>query len=359
MAAKAAAPDEPAEADRFEDAPHPRHARALIGHAEAEAELLAACVSGRLPQAALIGGPQGVGKATLAWRLARFLLVHRDARAAQARHDLSTDPDHPAVRQALALSHPDLFLLRREWNDKTKRLASEIRVDDVRRMIHMFQQAASGDGWRVGLVDSAEDLNASGANALLKLIEEPPPRCMILIVAHRPGRVLPTIRSRCRKILLRPLGAAEVAQVLTSLGPPWSTTDAARREAAAARARGSIHGALRRLSEKSADFDARARRLLDALPRLDPRAVQMTADHVALRDHSEDYDALLEAVFDWLEDRLRAPAPQGARALAPYAEVWEKATEAARQTEALNLDRRPFVLSLFADLAAAARRAAA
>ncbi|ACK49514.1 AAA ATPase [Methylocella silvestris BL2] len=351
------------ESDRFEDAPHPRAASDFIGHEEAEAELLRACAAGQLPHAILIGGPSGVGKATLAWRLARFLLVNREPAAAAAKaQDLATEQDHPAARQALSLAHPDLFVLRREWNEKTKKLATEIRVEDVRRAIHMFHQAAGGQGYRVAIVDSAEDLNASGANALLKLIEEPPPRCVFIIIAHRPGRVLATIRSRCRKLMLKPLQENEVARIVATLGPPWSQAPKPQLQDAIARTRGSLHGTLRLLSGRGLELDGKLRRMLGELPKVDWRATHALAEEVAPRDNADDYDALLAAVYDWLEARVRNGAGDSLvrpGALAPYAEVWEKVTEAAQQTEALNLDKRPFVLALFADLAAAARAASA
>ncbi|PNG24862.1 DNA polymerase III subunit delta' [Methylocella silvestris] len=363
MAPKAPADHDPvAESDRFEDAPHPRAASAFIGHTEAEAELLRACAAGQLPQAILIGGPAGVGKATLAWRLARFLLVNPDPAAAAKAPDLATAHEHPAARQAIALAHPDLFVLRREWNEKTKKLATEIRVDDVRRAIHMFHQAAGGQGYRVAIVDSAEDLNASGANALLKLIEEPPPRCVFIIVAHRPGRVLATIRSRCRKLILKPLEDNEIARVVATLGPPWAKVAESQLQEVVAGARGSLHGALRLLNGRGLELDARLKRMLGDLPRVDWRAAHALAEEVAPREKADDYDALLAAVYDWLEARVSrgaGDARASPSALAPYAEVWEKVTDAAQQTEALNLDKRPFVLALFADLAAAARAAAA
>lgn len=353
------AADASPEADRFEDAPHPRETSAFFGHAEAEAEILRACASGRLPQAFLIGGPPGVGKATLAWRLARFLLVNSDPGAAAAgASELRVPYDHPSVRQIHALSHPDLFLLRREWSEKTKKHFTEIRVEDVRRAIHMFQQAAGRGGYRVCIVDSAEDLNASGANALLKLIEEPPPRSVFIIVAHRPGRVLATIRSRCRKISLKELGVDAVANIVATLGPPWSGASAPQLGAAVASARGSLHGVLRLLNGRGLKFDDALRRMLDDLPMIDWRAVHVLAEQVAPRESADEYDVLLSAIYDWLEAKVNAGARDGEgdpRRLAPYAEVWEKVTDAAQQTDALNLDKRPFVLALFADLAAAAR----
>ena len=192
------------ESDRFPEAPHPRLAERLIGHEAAEFELLSAYREGRLAHAWLIGGPEGVGKATLAWRFARFLFANPDpnAPAVRAARDLSVDPNSPAARHLASLAHPDFSLVRRGWQTDKKKFSSEIRVDDIREALQVFQMSAAFGGWRVCLVDCAEDLNANGANALLKMIEEPPPRSLILIVSHRPGQVLPTIRSRCRRLRL-------------------------------------------------------------------------------------------------------------------------------------------------------------
>ncbi len=361
MAASLSADDGPPEADRFENAPHPREASRLVGHAEAEANLLRACISGRLPQALLIGGPRGAGKATLAWRLARFLLANPDPEAAASALNLDVDEAHPAARQIRALAHPDLFLLRREWNEKTKKHFTDIRVEDVRRAIHMFQQAAGRGGYRVCIVDSAEDLNPSGANALLKLVEEPPPRSLFLIVAHRPGRVLATIRSRCRRINLKAPGPEEIARIVATLGPPWSEAGKADIGAAISRARGALHGVLRLIDGHGLEFAAALQRLFDQLPDVDWRAVHVLADQAAAA-RGGDYETLMSSVYDWIEGQVHDLAPTrgaGPTQLAPFAEVWEKVMDAAQQTEALNLDKRPFVFALFADLAAAAKAAKA
>jgi DNA polymerase-3 subunit delta' len=345
------------EADRCGEVRHPRETFAFYGHAEAEAELLEAYRSDRLPQAILIGGPVGIGKATFAWRIARFILSHPDSNEAVVRNaaDLSVGADHPAVRRITSLTHGDLFLLRREWNEKAEKPFTEIRADDVRRAIHMFQRAAGSGGCRICIVDSAEDLNRSGANALLKLIEEPPPRSLFLIVAHRPLQVIPTIRSRCRKILLKPLAPAEIQRATTALGPPWTEVGAEDLLKAAERAKGSVPNALRLLGGQGLELDTQIRRLLDELPRLDWRDVHALADHVTGRDHISEYDVMMTSIFDWLDATVRAEAERGARRLVPFAEAWEKIAEAARETEALNLDKRPLILSIFAELTAAAR----
>jgi DNA polymerase III subunit delta' len=347
------------ESDRFEDTPHPRESYNCFGHADVESGLLRSCLSGHLPQAFIVGGPPGVGKATLAWRLARFLLANPDlaAAAGEARADLFVAPNHPVSRQIAALAHPDLVLLRREWNPETKKHYTQIQVDDVRRTIHMFQQAAGRGGYRICILDCAEDLNPSSANALLKLIEEPPPRSLFLIVAHRPGQMLATLRSRCQKILLKPLAAADIGQFVAALGPPWSAASEAKLEAAIARAQGSTHNVLRLLDDRGNELDTNLGRMLDDLPRIDWSKVHALADRVTARNNGKDYETMLAAIDDWLDTRVRHGSRTSdgncAKRLAPYALVWEKLSKAARETETFNLDKRPFVLSLFADLAAA------
>ena len=349
------------EADRFPDTPHPRHARRLIGHADRERELLDAYRQNRLPHAIILGGAEGVGKATLAWRLARFLLANPLASTPAVRDaaDLSVAASSRTDGQVASLSHPDLGLLRREVNEKTKRFYTEIRADDVRRVIALFQRAAGAGGYRIAIVDSAEDLNRSSANALLKLIEEPPPLSLFLLVAHRPGLVLPTIRSRARLIRLGPLKPDEIADVVGTLGPPWSELPSAQVATAAGKAGGSVHGALRRIGRRVNDVEGGVTMLLDRLPALEWRAVHRLADQVAGRDGDAAFETAMAAVYEWLQSRVRGGGQAGPRRLAPYAEVWEKIAASARETEALNLDRRPLILSIFSDLAAAARAAAA
>ncbi len=353
------------EADRLEGTPHPRAATALIGHADHERDLLDAYRSGRLPHAIILGGPAGIGKATLAWRLAKFLLANPlpQTRAVSEAENLAVPADARSASQVVAMSHPDVALLRREMNEKTKRLYTEIRADDVRKVIGLFQRAAGAGGYRIAIVDSAEDLNRSSANALLKLIEEPPPRSLFVLIAHRPGLVLPTIRSRARLIRMRGLAAPEITRVVATLGPPWSDAPKADVAAAAVQAQGSVHDALRLLGGAGVELDAMVGRLLGRLPQVDWRDVHKLADQAAGRDGERAFEIAMTAIFDWLAAQVRqgtaASGPAMPRRLAPYAEVWEKIAASARETDALNLDKRPLILSLFADLAAAVHAASA
>lgn len=348
------------EADRLEGTPHPRQAHRLIGHAAVERDLLDAYRANKLPHAIIFGGPFGVGKATLAWRLARFILANPDPHAATVRdaRDLSVARDTKVASQIASLSHPDVSLLRREVNEKTKRFYTEIRADDVRKTIQLFQRAASAGGYRIGIVDSAEDLNRSSANALLKLIEEPPPKSLFLLVAHRPGLILPTIRSRSRFIRLNALAAPEIEAVVGSLGPPWSEHNHDDRATAAAQAHGSVHGALRLLGSQGIELDALVQRLLRGLPNVDWTQVHRLADKIGGRDGELGFDIAMTAIYDWLDKAVHdGAAGQGPRRLAPYAEAWDKVAAAARETDALNLDKRPLILTIFSDLATAVRLA--
>lgn len=358
MSARRKADEAVAESDRFGDTPHPRQTYQLLGHAAAEAELLDAYRSGHMPQSLILGGPEGIGKATLAWRIARFLLANPDPASASVRtaHDLSVGPEHPVSHRVEALSHSDIYLLRREWNANTNRHFTEISVNDIRRMLDRFHQASAAGGWRIAIVDCAEDLNRNSANAMLKLIEEPPPRSLFLFIANRPARVLPTIRSRSRMLHLSALGPDDIVAAVRALGEPWSEFDEAELRAAAQRAHGSVKSALRYLDGAIGALES-IESLLGTLPAIDWRAAHTLADSVQSRQKTEDFEAIVTAVFDWIAQRTETLAthnPPDLATLARLAELWEKIAASARRTETYNLDRRPFLLTTLKDLAGAA-----
>jgi DNA polymerase-3 subunit delta' len=332
--------------------PHPRATTALFGHAEAERAILAAYQSGRIAHAWLIGGPPGIGKATLAYRAARFVLAHPDPKAAevQAASSLAVAADHPVARRIAGEAHGGLLALERVLNDKGK-LNTTIRIEQVRRTVSFFGSTAEAGGWRVVIVDSVDELQKEGENALLKILEEPPARALLLLVSHAPGRVLPTIRSRTRRLLLRPLDADDVARA-TALASGRDAGDPEIREAAAA-ADGSVARALDMLDEDALALRQQIVSLLDRLPALDPRALHALGDALG-GSEPKTLAVFVDIVNQWLSQQLARQAGEAARA-AQIAQAHEAINRAARETDAYNLERRPLVFNVFGLLAQAAQ----
>ena len=331
--------------------PHPRETLTLHGHVEAEHAFLDAYRGGRMPHAWLIGGARGIGKATLAYRMARFVFAHPEPAipAVQNAESLALPADNPAVRRVAAQGHSDLLALERVEDDKGK-MSTVIPVDMVRKTIGFFGSTAGEGGWRICIVDSADELNAAGANALLKILEEPPAKCLLLVVSHAPGRLLPTIRSRCRRLALRPLSPEDVAR---------SLADALRRDAgesdikaAATASDGSVARALDLLGGTALKVREQVNTLLGALPTVNPRDLHALGDALG-RDESA-FAAFVDAVRDWLSARVTAARAEPSR-LARFAEVWDRLNKAARDVEIFHLERKPMVFNVFGWLAEASR----
>ena len=218
--------DGESDADNGWQVPLPESTYELVGQGGAEWLLLNALKNGRLPHAWLITGQDGIGKATLAFRFARFLLRHGgDAKFISSATDLHVAADDRISRQISAGAAPDLLVLRRDRDPKTGTEKRDISAESARRLPDFFSLTAGAGGWRVAIIDSADDLNTHSANALLKIIEEPPARAVILIVASTPGRVLATIRSRCRKLCLMPLSDTVIGERLAAFGAPLDAED--------------------------------------------------------------------------------------------------------------------------------------
>ena len=299
------------EPDCLPGAPHPRETLQLHGQSTAEQAFLAAYATGRLHHAWLLTGPRGIGKATLAWRIARFLIatpeeqgggLFGDAPAAPATLDVP--PDHPAVRRMAALGEPRLHLLRRGPNDRGDRLSADIRVDVVRKMQSFLHLSAADGGRRVVIVDAADDLNTQSANALLKLLEEPPARVTFLLVAHQPSALLPTIRSRCRELRLSPLSPDDLALALAGAG-----VDAPPRGLAAL-AQGSVGEAIRLSTLDGPETYARIVALFATLPRLDRARAVAFADSAGGR--GADAEVRTDLAFALTETFLARAAHRGA-----------------------------------------------
>jgi DNA polymerase-3 subunit delta' len=343
------------ESDRLDAFTHPRETNRLVGHTGAEQTLLEAYRSGRMHHAWIIGGEEGIGKATLAYRMARFILAHPDPASpeVQAADSLAVDPEHPAARRVAHLSHADLFVLRRGLTKDGKNVAGEIAVADARKLVQFFTTTAGEGGWRVAIVDTADDLNTNSANALLKVLEEPPPRSLFLILSSAPKRLLPTIRSRCRTLLLKPLAGAEVAEILRGL--PDLDADPDTLVKAADASDGSVRRATALLAEDRIALREAFADILGRLPEVDHARVHALAERMMGRDGAAGFALLVSFVLDWLHQRMTSGIARGEGRLATWAELWEKTARAAREAEIYNLDRRPLVLAIVSDLAAASR----
>src|ERR1700730_15694969 len=335
---------------------HPRQTAALFGHRDAETALLSAFRSGRIPHAWLIGGAAGIGKATLAYRMARFVLAHRNPLApeVQRAETLSVDPSDPVARHVATGAHGGLLTLERTLNDKGV-MRTVITVDETRETITFFGSTAAVDGWRVCIVDTVDELNPNAANALLKILEEPPRQSLFLLVSHAPARVLPTILSRCRRLLLRPLATDDV--IRAAAGAAGIVVDDPALAEAAEAAEGSVARALTLLGGDALKLHQRTAALLAALPRVDPRELHALGDALGGSDRVG-LSAFVDSVDRWASERLRADdanANANLPRLARLAEVWEKINRAARDTAEYNLERKPLVFSVFGLLADATR----
>ena len=338
--------------DLDNDIPSPRETNVLFGHADAERVLLDSYKSGRMAHAWLIGGEPGIGKATLAYRLARFALAHPDPRAAEVQRatSLAVNPEHPVARRVTAQAQGGLLTLERVINEKTGKLFTEIRVEDIRRIVPFFGATAAEGNWRIAIIDAVDELNRFGANALLKVLEEPPERSFLLLVSHAPGRVLPTIRSRCRRLLLRPLETADVARAVAAA----TGRNADEREIleAANAAGGSVARAVALLDDKARALRQRVLDLIAQLPEPDPRALHALGDALG-GSEPQTLAVFIDMVNAWLAARVESSAEK--QRLNRLALAWDKVNRAAREADVYNLERKPLVFAVFGALAEAAR----
>lgn len=358
------------EADRLEGFPHPREARTLLGHETAERVLAEAFAGGRMHHAWLLAGRAGIGKATLAYRLARHVLARPDERD-QSGKSLDVPADSSAARQVAALSHVGLLVLRRPYDVKSKRIVSAIPVDEVRRL-RSFLGLTSGDGaWRVVIVDAADELNINAANALLKSLEEPPRRALFVLVASEPSGLLPTIRSRCRRLDLQPLAAQPLRQATEAalaaadmIPPPDDQWELLERLAA-----GSVRRALQLTATGGLETHQRIAGIFAQLPQVDWTAAHTLADSLAASAQEQRFEAFFELLLDTLANLARVRATgQGlpadvslAARLIPetrlpyWASMWEQTLREKADADELNLDRKALIMRAFARLEMASK----
>jgi DNA polymerase-3 subunit delta' len=355
----------------------------LLGHAEAEQSFLRALQRARMPHAWLITGPRGVGKATLAYRMARRLLSDMPPQAAAPEPDsfalfddapataptpqpaadnLDMPADHPVFRRIVAQSHPDLRVLQRRVNEKTGKLRSEILIDDVREVLDFLHLKPAESHWRVVIIDAADDLNRNAANAILKMLEEPAARTVLILVSHAPGGLLPTIRSRCRRLALAPLPDDLLRRALSARCADAEPADLA---AAMALAAGSLGQGITLLEQNGLTVFRLIMNVLQAWPQFSVQQLHQIGDRLASRGSEAEFDLAVQALDWWLKRLCRQLAltaagsaenmPQSelfpgetaliercrrAASLDRWIELWEKLNRLFDRVASVNLDRK-------------------
>lgn len=357
----------------------PRYTDQIFGHEAAERLFLEAFNADRLHHAWLISGTKGIGKATLAWRFAKFLLTQKAADAGPGlfgeelpkdTESIHIDPENNDIQRIKAGGHGDLMLVERSMNEKTGKMRADIVIDDVRKLIHFFSQTSAEGGWRVAIVDAADEMNTNGANALLKLLEEPPEKSILFLIAHSPGKLLPTIKSRCRPLKLQGLQQDSVKAVLAGRFPDMPAEELS---ITAALAEGAPGRAIEIASLEGVALYKQMTALLAELPRLNVPNVHSFASQVGAVKADAKYRLFIQLYLDWLQRLIRQKASgfqafdimpgeteQMARISANsgvdrWLDLWEKMGQMVNRADAVNLDRKQVIVSLFTSLGALTR----
>ncbi len=305
------------EPDRIEGAPHPRENAQLFGQDQAERDFLEAFAKDKIHHGWLITGPKGIGKATLAWRIARFLLSQGDAGMfAPSADSLQISPDDPTFRRTVALAEPGLFLCRRPYDPKAKRLKTAITVDEVRGLKNFFTMSSTDGGWRVAIIDAADELNRAAENALLKILEEPPARTILMLVAHQPSKLLPTIRSRCRELKCQPLSPDALAQTIHNAGFEAEDT-----ETLAILANGSAGEAIDLLAHDGVQLYTDIVSLIATAPRMNRGRIITLGESCSGKGKEDRYDMVVRLTILALSRMALAGARSGGSQIASEADL--------------------------------------
>lgn len=327
--------------DDIAGVPPPRAIETLYGHTKALTQFENSVSEGKIHHAWLIGGPRGIGKACFAYSAAAKLFAATSAL------------DESIIRSKFANSaHPNLLHLSRPRDEKTGKFKSVLSVAEIRRTVPFFGKTAGEGAWRVCIVDSADDMNTSAANALLKILEEPPARTVFFVLANSPGRLLPTIRSRCRYLPLRGLGRADLSAALAKIGQAPDRDFDILASLSGGSVRRSIllqhHGGLE-LHQKFAS--------MMGSPSLDWTLVHKLAEDLSRANRQEQYNLFIDMAHDYVAQQISEEVGEGAQGksapfdyvvgLARLIKVWEKTSQEASLAQQYNLDKKQVILNLF------------
>jgi DNA polymerase-3 subunit delta' len=326
---------------------HPRDSFLLRGVEAPVRAFMEATDRGRLHHAWLLTGPEGVGKASFAYRAARRLLGARSI--AGDPDPLASSPQDPACRMVAAQSHPDLMVLER-WSEANPSRKS-IPVDEARRLPEFFSKAPAIADCRVAIIDAADDLNVNAANAVLKTLEEPSGRGVLFLVSHAPGRLLPTVRSRCRRLAFAPWAGSDLIGFVKER-LDLNVEDAER---LAHMSRGAPGRALALAAGGALELDAQVEVILGRLPTSDAPELLALTDSFRGGEGGQRFNLLMERIADRIHGEAAALAQAGAMAAADrWSGAWDRLSRLPAGVEALNLDRTDAFWSVMSDLRAVA-----
>ena len=368
--------------DQVEGAPHPKNTSTIFGQQEAIDQFLAAFNARRLHHAWMVTGARGIGKATLTWQIAKFLLATPDPNAGiglfggpEAALTLSIDAEHPIARRIRAGSEPGVMCVRRAYDEKRKKFKQMITVDEIRNLKSFFTLSAKDGGQRIVIVDCAEEMNQSAANALLKILEEPPQNAYLFLISHQPARLLPTIRSRCRELRLKQLSPLDMAQSLEAAELEVSDIDL---DALAVLAGGSVGEAVKLINLNGLDVFKRILDIFETLPRLNNEKALALSKTFSQSGGSNDFEffvSLLELVLNRLtligtkadgqagttlfnEASIFQRLCPNRHAAIQWAELTQELSARLRQGHAVNLDPAALILDTFFQIEACAAKTA-
>ena len=317
----------------------------LIGHDDAMREVEAVYASGRMHHAWLIVGIEGIGKATLAKHIAHYMMANGQGELGK------TNPLSSAAKLVEAETHPDLLVIRRPVDEKTGEQRNIIPVDEVLKVTTFLHKTATHGGWRVVIIDEAHTLNRFGQNAILKIVEEPPPKTLILITVTTPGALLPTIRSRCRLLHLAPLDAAHMRDILRHTAPQTSPQDVGELIKLSG---GSIGFALKILRTETLAMYREMLGILDTMPQMDVARLHKLADQIGRKADAESFDVLTALLTERLRGVVQDEAqrhPVGRVDLA--LQLWDKTRATFASADYANLDRKLAFINAMSEIRAA------
>jgi DNA polymerase III subunit delta' len=314
----------------------------LFDQNKAEAIFLDAYNSGRIPHAWLLSGGAGIGKATLAFRIARFILSSQNS--PEDYSNLAVDTTDAISRRIISGGHADFLCIQRSIDEKTNKKRKEITVNEVRGVTSFLSRTPAEGGWRVIVVDSADEMNSNAANAILKILEEPPKRAIILLVSNNPSKLLPTIRSRCRRLPLNPLRANTIHKTLQQYYPQITPEDLIQLVDIAD---GSLGRAIELAQDGGLDIYREVSSILDTLPQLDIPRLHQLGDKLSRVKSDQVFRRTFDIINRWLSIIIKDLALNKKSNLDTWIDMWENTNRLVNHTRGLNLDPKQAILNTF------------